>query len=49
MSELQAIGGDIEDAIERVRVPAYFIDGHGIIRWLNPAAQKSSETFAADN
>ena len=40
MSELQAIGGDVEDAIERVRVPAYVIDGHGIIRWLNPAAQK---------
>lgn len=40
MSELQAIGGDVEDAIERVRVPAYIIDVHGIIRWLNPAAQR---------
>src|SRR6185312_1309913 len=40
MSELEAIGGDVEDAIERVRVPAYVIDGHGIIRWLNPAARK---------
>jgi PAS domain S-box-containing protein len=40
VSELEAIGGEIEDAIERVRVPAYVIDGHGIIRWLNPAAQK---------
>ena len=40
MSELHAIGGDVEDAIERLRVPAYFIDTHGIIRWLNPAAQK---------
>ena len=40
MSELQAIGGDVEDAIERVRGPAYVIDGHGIIRWLNPAARK---------
>jgi len=40
MSELQAIGGEIEDAIERVRVPAYVIDRHGIIRYLNPAARK---------
>src|SRR6476660_2419948 len=40
VSELEAIGGEIEDAIERVRVPAYVIDGHGIIRWLNPAARK---------
>lgn len=40
MSELEAIGGDVEDAIERVRVPAYVIDEHGIIRWLNPAARK---------
>jgi PAS domain S-box-containing protein len=40
VSELGAIGGDVEDAIERVRVPAYIIDAHGIIRWLNPAARK---------
>jgi PAS domain S-box-containing protein len=40
VSELQALGGDVEDAIERARVPAYVIDAHGIIRWLNPAAQR---------
>ena len=40
MSDLGAIGGEVEDAIERVRVPAYVIDAHGIIRWLNPAARK---------
>jgi PAS domain S-box-containing protein len=40
MSELEAIGGEVEDAIERVRVPAYVIDRHGIIRYLNPAARK---------
>src|SRR5690349_18609648 len=40
MSELEAIGGEIEDAIERVRVPGYVIDRRGIIRYLNPAAQK---------
>ncbi len=40
MSELKSLGGEVEDAIDRVRVPAYVIDRHGIIRWLNPAARK---------
>ena len=40
MSELEFIGGEVEDAIDRVRVPAYVIDRHGIIRYLNPAARK---------
>jgi hypothetical protein len=40
MSELEAMAGDVEDAIERICVPAYMIDAHGIIRWLNPAARK---------
>ncbi len=40
MSELESLGGEVEDAIDRVRVPAYVIDRHGIIRWLNPAARK---------
>ena len=40
MSDLEAIGADVEDALERVRVPAYVIDRHGIIRWINPAAEK---------
>jgi PAS domain S-box-containing protein len=34
------MGGDVEAALERVRVPAYMIDKHGIIRWVNPAAQE---------
>ncbi len=38
--ELKSLGSDVEDAIGRVRVPAYVIDKHGIIRWLNPAARK---------
>jgi PAS domain S-box-containing protein len=37
--ELKSYGSDVEDAIDRVRVPAYVIDKHGIIRWLNPAAR----------
>jgi PAS domain S-box-containing protein len=33
------MGAEVEDAVERVRVPAYVIDRHGIIRWLNTAAR----------
>jgi PAS domain S-box-containing protein len=40
MTDPESIGGDVEDAIGRVRVPAYVIDRQGIIRWLNPAARK---------
>ena len=40
MSRLEAIGGEVEDALERVRVPAYVIDRDGIIRWINPAAEE---------
>ena len=40
MTDLEFMGGDVEDAIGRVRVPAYVIDRHGIIRWLNPAARR---------
>jgi PAS fold len=38
MSGLDAIGGDVEGAFERVNVPAYVIDASGVIRWLNAAA-----------
>jgi PAS domain S-box-containing protein len=37
---LEAIDAEVESAIERVRVPSYVIDRHGIIRWINPAAEK---------
>jgi PAS domain S-box-containing protein len=37
---LKDLGGDVEGALERVRVPAYVIDRHGIIRWINPAAER---------
>jgi PAS domain S-box-containing protein len=40
MTGLKKLGGDVEDALHRVRVPAYVIDRHGIIRWLNPAAKR---------
>ena len=40
MPDLKEMGADVEDALERVRVPAYVIDRHGIIRWINPAAER---------
>jgi PAS domain S-box-containing protein len=30
----------MEGVLERSRVPAYAIDRHGIVRWVNPAAQR---------
>ena len=40
MSELQAIDADVEHALEAINVPAYVIDSHGIIRWVNPAGKR---------
>jgi PAS domain S-box-containing protein len=39
VSRPRSIGGDLEDALERVKVPSYVIDEHGVIRWANPAAR----------
>jgi PAS domain S-box-containing protein len=36
--DLREIGADLESALERVRVPAYVVDRHGVIRWQNSAA-----------
>jgi PAS domain S-box-containing protein len=40
VSELEAIGGDVEAALQSVSVPTYVLDPTGIIRWLNPAAER---------
>lgn len=40
MSGLEKLDLDVEDALHRVRVPAYVVDTYGIIRWLNPAAKR---------
>jgi PAS domain S-box-containing protein len=40
MSQLREIDADVERALEQINVPAYVIDTHGIIRWVNPAAQR---------
>jgi PAS domain S-box-containing protein len=33
-------GGDLADAIEDISVPSYVVDPSGIIRWINPAAER---------
>jgi PAS domain S-box-containing protein len=40
MSGLRTIEGDVEAALEHVNVPSYVIDPHGIVRWINPAAER---------
>lgn len=40
MARLADLGANVESALERVRVPAYIIDRDGIIRWINPAAER---------
>jgi PAS domain S-box-containing protein len=40
MSALRDMGADVEGALERVNVPSYVIDRHGVIRWVNPAARR---------
>jgi PAS domain S-box-containing protein len=40
VSRLEEIGGDVESALERVRVPAYMVDRQGVIRWVNAAARE---------
>jgi PAS domain S-box-containing protein len=39
MSKLREMGGDVEGALERVKVPSYVIDEYGIVRWVNPAGR----------
>jgi PAS domain S-box-containing protein len=36
--ELDTIGADLEEALERIRVPSYVLDANGRVRWLNRAA-----------
>lgn len=38
VSALQEMG--LEKALEHVNVPSYVIDTSGVVRWLNPAAEK---------
>jgi PAS domain S-box-containing protein len=38
--QLAVLGGNVDDVLERLRVPAYLLDREGRIRWLNGAARK---------
>ncbi len=35
-----SVGGDVEQALEGVGVPSYVLGPTGIIRWINPAAER---------
>jgi PAS domain S-box-containing protein len=35
-----AVGGDVEQALTDLPVPSYVLDTTGIVRWLNPAAER---------
>jgi PAS domain S-box-containing protein len=35
-----AVGGDVERALDGVGVPIYVLDTTGIVRWINPAAER---------
>lgn len=34
------VGGDLEQALEDVGVPSYVLDTKGLVRWINPAAER---------
>src|SRR5215218_1268165 len=34
------LGGDVEQALENVGVPSYVLDTTGVVRWMNPAAER---------
>jgi len=35
-----AVGGDVERALAGISVPSYVLDTEGVVRWLNPAAER---------
>ena len=40
VTALQAMGADVEGALEHVNVPSYVLDRAGIVRWMNEAARR---------
>jgi PAS domain S-box-containing protein len=34
------VGGDVEQALHSIGVPSYVLDTTGIVRWINPAAER---------
>jgi PAS domain S-box-containing protein len=37
---IHEVGGDLHAALEEVSVPSYLVDSTGVIRWINPAAER---------
>lgn len=35
-----ALGGDVEGALANLLVPTYILDTDGVVRWINPAAER---------
>ena len=35
-----ALGGDVEGALANLLVPSYILDTDGVVRWINPAAER---------
>ena len=35
-----ALGGDVEQALTGIPVPSYVLDTGGVVRWINPAAER---------
>jgi PAS domain S-box-containing protein len=40
VNALREVAGDLPDALEAINVPSYLIDPSGVIRWVNPAAER---------
>jgi PAS domain S-box-containing protein len=40
MADGLAVGGDVERALADVPVPSYVLDSVGVVRWINPAAER---------
>ena len=40
MSTGLTVGGDVEQALEGIGVPSYVLDTTGVVRWINPAAER---------
>jgi PAS domain S-box-containing protein len=40
MADGLTVGGDVERALNGVSVPSYVLDKTGVVRWINPAAER---------
>ena len=40
MERSKPLGGDVERALDDIGVPSYVLDTAGVVRWINPAAER---------